>query len=55
MFDYHLVQGRKAMTNLSSMTTTTTIFIHSHLRQVTEDRQVHHRLLKENNAAGMKY
>ena len=25
---------------------TTTIFINSHLRQVTEDRHVHHRLLK---------
>ena len=24
-------------------------FIHSHFRQVTEDRHVHHRLLKENN------
>ena len=24
-------------------------FIHSHLRQVTKDRHVHHRLLKENN------
>ena len=27
----------------------TTIFINSHLRQVTEDRHMHHKLLKENN------
>jgi len=34
--------------HLPTTTTTTTIFIHSeHLRQVTEDRHVHDRLLKE--------
>ena len=34
---------------ITRSSTTTAIFINSHLRQVTEDRHIHHRLLKENN------
>ena len=47
--EQHQAQGQTLSVILYPTTTTTIFFINSHLRQVTEDRHVHHRLLKENN------